>query len=260
MPSNSTNLEIPFMSESQANKAGGVNFIASFLEAALTESIAIETSAATTPGDDVVIPFQDDNLLSSRLALRCVYMSLTAGATAAFNLIHPDNKHLFIVKNNTSHTATVKTAGGTGVAVPPAGTYICYCDGTNVVNIPLSVAAVKQVYDFHTVYYGAPVEDEVISSFYVSRDVTLPNNLAGSNGKVTVLPSSTCYLSILDDGVAIAQVNISELGNFAFADFFSPGPDYVIAAGSLLTVKMAGVTRGVEGINLALLGSIQVGQ
>ena len=67
---------------------------------------------------------------------RCAILELTDTGTAltgAGTVTCPTNTKLYIVDNNTAQIVTVKTSGGTGVAVPVGKTMLVYCDGTNVV-------------------------------------------------------------------------------------------------------------------------------
>ncbi len=67
---------------------------------------------------------------------RCAILELTDTGTAltgAGTVTCPTNTKLYIVDNNTAEIITVKTSGGTGVAVPVGKTMLVYCDGTNVV-------------------------------------------------------------------------------------------------------------------------------
>jgi hypothetical protein len=67
---------------------------------------------------------------------RCAILELTDSGTAltgAGTVVCPTNTKLYIVDNNTAQIVTVKTSGGTGVAVPVGKTMLVYCDGTNVV-------------------------------------------------------------------------------------------------------------------------------
>jgi hypothetical protein len=67
---------------------------------------------------------------------RCAILELTDTGTAltgAGTVTCPTNTKLYIVDNNTAEIITIKTAAGTGVAVPVGKTMLVYCDGTNVV-------------------------------------------------------------------------------------------------------------------------------
>lgn len=58
-----------------------------------------------------------------------------SGGTAlsgAGQIICPSLTKLYVFKNASSYTVTLKTAAGSGVAVPTGETYFLFCDGTNV--------------------------------------------------------------------------------------------------------------------------------
>jgi hypothetical protein len=67
---------------------------------------------------------------------RNAVVNLTGAMTSAQNVIVPDANKLYLIKNSTTggFAVTVKTASGTGVAVPPGSSRWVYADGTNVVN------------------------------------------------------------------------------------------------------------------------------
>jgi hypothetical protein len=52
--------------------------------------------------------------------------------SAAATVICPAASKIYIVRNICGQTATIKTAAGTGVAIPNNATTIVFCDGTNV--------------------------------------------------------------------------------------------------------------------------------
>jgi len=64
------------------------------------------------------------------------FIELTGALTANINVTVPAAARLFMIYNATSgaYTLTVKTAAGTGVAVPQGSRVVLECDGTNVVN------------------------------------------------------------------------------------------------------------------------------
>lgn len=64
-------------------------------------------------------------------------IKFTGALTAARNVIVPDNKKLYVIINATSggYALTVKTSGGTGIAVSASALSMLYCDGTNVVAV-----------------------------------------------------------------------------------------------------------------------------
>lgn len=73
----------------------------------------------------------------------CLIQEYSGALTADINVIVPTGTGAYVVYNNTSgaYTLTVKTSGGTGIAVPQGGRAILYCDGTNVVDVLVSYLA-----------------------------------------------------------------------------------------------------------------------
>lgn len=67
---------------------------------------------------------------------RCMIKNIAGTLTAARNAVVPTVSQAHIVKNATSggYAVTLKTSGGTGIAIPNGKTTILFCDGTNVVN------------------------------------------------------------------------------------------------------------------------------
>ena len=68
---------------------------------------------------------------------RCAMLVAADGAggtalTAAGEIICPAASKLYVLKNGTSYAITLKTSGGTGIAVPVGQTAFLFCDGTNV--------------------------------------------------------------------------------------------------------------------------------
>ena len=55
-----------------------------------------------------------------------------AGLAAAGEIICPASSKLYVLKNATSYQLTLKTSGGSGIAVASGDTAFLFCDGTNV--------------------------------------------------------------------------------------------------------------------------------
>ena len=67
---------------------------------------------------------------------RAAILNLTDSSTSlsgAANLVCPTLTKTYLIKNGTAQTVTLKTASGTGIAVPTGKSMWLYCDGTNVV-------------------------------------------------------------------------------------------------------------------------------
>lgn len=99
----------------------------------------IEFDGAITDLLSVAMTDANYTLNSSEGGEALAHMAFTFSGTlsADRNIIVPVNKKLYLVQNNTTggHNLTVKTSGGTGVAIAVSATSytIVYCDGTNVV-------------------------------------------------------------------------------------------------------------------------------
>ena len=66
---------------------------------------------------------------------RCAMLVAATGGgapSAAAEIICPAAAKLYVLQNNTSYAVTLKTSGGTGVAVAAGDTAFLFCDGTNV--------------------------------------------------------------------------------------------------------------------------------
>lgn len=70
---------------------------------------------------------------SSSQDARALYLDLDGTPGGAAELVLPATQKAYIVKNGTGETVTVKTAAGSGVAVPNGKTMWVYNDGTDVV-------------------------------------------------------------------------------------------------------------------------------
>lgn len=255
----STLLEILEVSENQAAKATAANTAIQQLEKALAETLNVATAAATTPGDDITLPYSAVNDLSNRDALRCVFISLTAGATAVFNVLHPAKKHLFVLRNNTSHDATIKCAGQTGVVVGSGDTSLLYCNGTDVIGLDLVASGggspISHPKEISVAYYGTPTSSEIIGKMIVANNLEFLANFSGSVGAVEVNPTATFAIDVQDDGVSIGTVSISTGGVFTFTT--AGGTAQTVNAGSIIEfIAPASVDATISDIFIALSGSV----
>ena len=89
------------------------------LDTWVTNSHTLSTSSGTTD--------------ESRPAI-LVLTDTTVDLTGAGTLIVPTSTKVYVVKNDTGQTITVKTAAGTGIALVDGSTAHVFCDGTNVEN------------------------------------------------------------------------------------------------------------------------------
>ena len=67
---------------------------------------------------------------------RCAMLEFTdtgTNLTGAATVVCPTAAKIYIAKNASGQAATLKTSGGTGIAIPNGKTMLLFCDGTNVV-------------------------------------------------------------------------------------------------------------------------------
>lgn len=232
-------LQIPVLTESMAQKTVGVNMAIQAMEKVMTATLEIATTTATSTGFNLVIPFDTTNDLSPRQALRAIYFKLLAGATHDFDLIHPDNPHLFIIKNETTRTATLMTVtGGDEVELPPGGVFLVYCDGLNMIKMDFTLTELTQANDFNFAFYGNPAVDQVMGRVLIGRDTVFPGNLSGARGRVDVNPLVSHSLGLWDDSTQFGTITISSGGSFTFST--TGGNPRTVTAGSVLELRNGG--------------------
>ena len=101
--------------------------ITSMVEQAIAGRSVIDTWSANSH----VLTTANGTTAESRAAMLSLTDSGTA-LTGAGSVICPALSKTYIVKNGTAQVITVKTAAGSGIAVPVGKTMLVYCDGTNV--------------------------------------------------------------------------------------------------------------------------------
>ncbi len=126
---NSPDLAVPLLDAAQSNKYATVNEAIDMLDVALAGTATIDCTAG---GSVATTALSADGLAYWRHG-----RALLNGTPAAgFNLIVPlTSPKVYIVDNQSGHTATVKGASGSGIAVATGNVQILYCDGTNVIAI-----------------------------------------------------------------------------------------------------------------------------
>lgn len=102
--------------------------------------------------------------------------------SGAGTLIVPASSKLYAIINTTGQTITVKTASGTGIAVPTAQQINLMCDGTNVVEqnnyIAAMQAAVAKIDSLRLASSGATVDNIITDCFGSNTDTKIATNKA----------------------------------------------------------------------------------
>lgn len=170
---------------------------------------------------------------------RAAVLNLTAGVgVGARNVICPAVSKLYVIVNNSGFTQTIKTAAGTGVAVPTGRTTQVRCDGTDVVEVtPLNVSSDNV--NFLQSGTGAvtrtaqskfretvSVKDFGAVGDGVTNDYTaVLNALTAGKGKAVYFPAGTYLLNS----------SITMDSTFSNTDIYGDGTGTVIKTGSSAT-------------------------
>ena len=98
----------------------------------IEEAIAGLKTINTWVGNSATLSTADGATSESRAAILNL-TDTTSDLSGAATLICPAASKIYIVKNATGQQVTVRTASGTGIAIPNGTTGFVFCDGTNVV-------------------------------------------------------------------------------------------------------------------------------
>jgi hypothetical protein len=98
----------------------------------IEEAIAGLKTINTWSTNSATLSTADGSTSESRAAILNL-TDTTSDLSGAATLICPAASKVYIVKNATGQAVTVKTASGTGIAIPNGTTGFVFCDGTNVV-------------------------------------------------------------------------------------------------------------------------------
>ncbi len=132
-------LALPVQGELTGNWGDAVNDnITSMIE----EAVAGRSVINTWSTNSATLSVADGTSASSRSAM----LTLTDTSTSlsgAGTVICPAASKMYIMQNLTAQTITLKTASGTGVAIPATKSSLLFCDGTNVIEAVTNVTSLS---------------------------------------------------------------------------------------------------------------------
>lgn len=164
---------------------------------------------------------------------REMFLSLTGSQSAGRNVICPSASKLYFATNGTTggFATTLKTAGGTGIAIPAGRIMALYCDGTNVKD------AVSYVSELQT------------PSLYSSGGATVVGNLTA--GTLTTAGGITGASLSVSGGAVTGASNLPVLISSQTADSsatidFTSGLTSTYKSYELRIIDYAPATDGTE--------------
>jgi hypothetical protein len=145
---------------------------------------------------------------------RNAVLNLIGSNSGAQNLIAPAVEKTYIVKNATGAAVTIKTSGGTGVAVATGTTRIVWCDGTNFYTAA-SQTIVAAGTGMNTVTVGDTVTVNLANTAVTAGNYSAATVTIDAQGRITAAANA----SIVNSAIGTANaINVSAAtGNVTFS-------------------------------------------
>ncbi|MDA7809684.1 hypothetical protein N8970_00610 [bacterium] len=228
------------------------NQVTSMVEEAVAGLKTIDTWSTNS----ATLSTADGSTSESRAAILNL-TDTTSDLSGAATLICPAASKVYIIKNGTGETVTVKTASGSGIAVSNGNTSMVFCDGTNVVEAVTGItgnldvggnltvggnATVTGTTTFNggtltlgdsaadNVVFGADVNSSIIpntdatfdlgSASQEWRDIYIDGvaYLDGINFNGTAITSTATEVNILDGDTSASSVTVADADRVVLND------------------------------------------
>ena len=189
---------------------------------------------------------------------RNAVLNLIGTNSTAQNLIAPAVEKTYIVKNATGAAVTIKTSGGTGVAVATGTTRIVWCDGTNFYTAA-SQTVIATTAPINNSVSGDTVTISMDNSGVNAGSYTISNITVDAKGRVTAASSTTLGTMSTQNANAVAITGGNAVLTNVTATTVALGGNWTVTeSGGVLLFKNSGTNRmrlDASG-NLTLTGNV----
>jgi hypothetical protein len=213
--------EIPHVETAQSQKEVTLNAALDQLDGELNGQLS-----KTLTSSDVT--------LTDAEALFNFYVKVTGAFTANRTLTIPANKKVYAVSHGGTggFSLTVKTSGGTGVALAQGEIRLVFCDGVDTTALTPATAP-NDPFDLAGYIPGLPGDGAVILRFVAARALQLPAGLPNSQGAVGTAPTTPAVFSLRKNGV---QFGLASFASAATTCTFTATAATNFVAGDLLSI------------------------
>jgi len=177
-----------------------------------------------------------DITLTATQALTALVIRTTGTMAGAAVITVPANRKLYVVLHDAagSFDVTVKTASGSGAAVPAGERAVVYCDGTDVVEVLRAAPPTASApFDVGCTFNGSPGASAVLLRLPVVRTVTFPAGLAGSRGVAGTAPTANATFDIRRNGATFGTMTFAAGATTAT---FAAASETAFSAGDVLSL------------------------
>jgi len=195
----------------------------------LVDSAVAGTTTISTWGG-AGVPYTLSNNSGTADEARRMFIVATGTPGEAKNVICPAVSKMYVFRNDTTggFALTLKTSGGTGIAVPAGQYKLLYCDGTNVVEAVNSLGPVASLTASQAVFTDA-------SKNLVSNAITGTGNVVMSTSPTLVTPVLGAATATSINGLTVS----STTGTLTLAN----GSTLATSGANSLTMTTTGATN-----------------
>lgn len=195
---------------------------------------------------------------------RAICLRFTGTLTQARNVVVPTASKLYVIANDATYPLTIKTSGGTGVAVDNGQRRLVFCDGTNVIEPITSLpsgAVVSDGTSSHSIgYLNIPqvsksadytlvLSDAGKHIFHPAADTTARTWTIPANGSVA-FPIGTAITFINDTGAGTITLSITT-DTLTLAGSGATGSRTLTAPCSATAVKVTSTRWIISGLGIS---------